>query len=144
MDIGEQDRNKYHTELANVLLEAMHIIENQRLGISKSHLSSTLKTFRRKGYYSRVGRIPVTIQSDNLLEDGDVSSLIVNPNGRDAELTRQELVRALIIDGYYRYEAIVELHTDSFPMLDWYRNLPTLNLNLRSDVHALSYMDFMS
>lgn len=78
----------------------MHIIENLIRGIEDSYRSYTLNTFRRCGYDQLVGLIIVTIHRGYVTDDGDSSSLIVTPRFSNAELTLQECVCVLIIDGH--------------------------------------------
>lgn len=91
----------------------MGIMDNRISVIHKSHQSSTSETFRRFGYDPRLDRIKVKIQSEDEAEDSEISSVIVTQPAINDELSLQDGVLVITVDGQHRYEAIVELRNDS-------------------------------
>lgn len=82
--------------------------------------------------------IKVTINQDNVPEEGYNSSMkVISPMPR-LQLTLQEDVLVRIIDNHHSFEAIVEMCNENGPMFELYINTLSLYLTLRSNGHPPS------
>lgn len=118
-EIEELECNRYHAQLVSVPLEEMKIICTRIHGIKDSNLCYTLKTSWRYYYGSRVSRITVGFQTDDMPHDRDDSSHIVTWSSHIAQVHLQEDVLDFVNDENYRYAVIRELYSENNPMSDY-------------------------